>query len=291
MFVSISFFRSDRAFRLKRFDSFVVFKALEESADALGGSFSYEDVASALNRAGLTTRRGGSFTARVVRTCLKEIEAAGLIELTACEGGFRLKVVRDPYKGATLFTKTETETETETDGAKEPREDAFEAGLAARSFGVSPTQTETVTETETVAPCININTQEIEINKRAREGRASRKNTKYENTEYGAGDLDDAVSSVDISDDASQELRRALVRVVWEPSLRPDLIDRAVAAVKLGLARASELLGYARRAVEIARKTSKTIWQTFTLDVKRAFNLAGYEWTPTRPGREPAPRV
>ncbi len=253
-------FLKNRAFRLKRRDAIVLFLALENAAgreDVL----SYDGIADALNKAGITTQRGAAFTARVVRSLIGEILDARLASLEVVDGGFRLSIQDDPYKGASLFDFAETDTETVSDTVSETGSDAD------------------------LSSSININTQEIQeinTNKRAREKRYSVSNLSKES-------VGDALGRVDIDDAEGQEIRRSLVSIVWESSLRSELIDRAVAAVKLGYARLSEMIGYARRAALIAKEGRKTIWQSFALDVKRAFDIAGYFWNPTRAGAEPAP--
>ena len=255
MLIDASFLRN-RAFRLKRRDAIVLFLALENAVER-EDVLSYDGIADALNKAGITTQRGAGFTARVVRSLVGEIVDAQLASLEVVDGGFRLRIQDDPYKGASLFdfvcTGTETVSETGSD-----------ADLSSS---------------------ININTQEIQeinTNKRARKKRYSVSNLSKES-------VGDALGRVDIDDAEGQEIRRSLVSIVWEASLRSELIDRAVAAVKLGYARLSEMIGYARRAALIAKEGRKTIWQSFALDVKRAFDSAGFVWNPTRAGAEPAP--
>ncbi|MGN0930728.1 MAG: hypothetical protein ACI4NP_03310 [Thermoguttaceae bacterium] len=82
--------------------------------------------------------------------------------------------------------------------------------------------------------------------------------------------------------------------------LNPELVDRLVAAAVLKLAGFSEAsaLGLCRDAVDErtlfertnGRAGKRKAWQTIGYGVKRAYEAAGYAWTPTRIGNEPAPR-
>ncbi len=275
MLIDPSFLR-DRAFRLKRRDAIVLYLALKNAT--LDSVLSYDSIADALNKVGIETQRGARFTGRVLRALVDEIVKAGLIELDPDEGGgFRIRIVPDPFKGSLL----------------DPPESVFDSD----SVTETETETETAVENETPSSRININTntQEINTNKRAREKNASQNENGNERGAVARRSekplVSCALDRVDFGDAEALSIRRKLVSIVWEASLRSELVDRAVAAIKLGLARASEMIGYARRAAEIARQGRKTIWQSFALDVKRAFDQGGYVWNPTRAGAEPAPRI
>ena len=252
MVIDVSFLR-DRAFRLKRRDAIVLFKALSNAK---------LDSVLSLKKADVATQRGGRFTARVVRGLVAEIVDAGLMELEVVDGGFIIRVPAELYE-RTLFDFA-------------PEADPV-------------TDTETVSESQDVPYSINTNTQEIQINKYARE---ENENGRAQNTDKNPDSkpsVSSACASVDFTDAEVDSMRRKINSIVWEASLRSELLDRAVAAVKLGLARFSEIIGYARRARDVAKQKGIAIWQTFTLDVKRAFDQAGYVWNPTRAGSEPAP--
>jgi len=136
---------------------------------------------------------------------------------------------------------------------------------------------------------ININTQEIEINKRARRKRVA-KNKKYLNTQaVGKRKMNALVASVDLDDPEARRLRRKIACIVWDRNTRAELLDRAVAAVRLGFIRLCELINRARESVDAAKKAGCDVWRKFTLIVKGAFDKAGYVWEPTRPGAEPSP--
>ncbi len=271
MLIDASIFRN-RAFRLKRRDAIVLFLALE-SASGLEEVLSYDALADALNSSGIKTQRGAAFTARVVRSLIGEIVDAGLAALESVDGGFLVRIESDPYNGASLF-------------------DFIGADSGTETRSVTDTVSETVSDAD-LSYSININTQEIQeinTNKRAR-GKRSTVSERISNASSQKESVGSALGRVAIDDAEGKRIRRSIVSIVWESSLRSELVDRAVAAIKLGYARLSEMIGYARRAASIAKEGRKTIWQTFALDVKRAFDTAGFYWNPTRAGAEPAPSL
>lgn len=140
---------------------------------------------------------------------------------------------------------------------------------------------------ETLSSSININTKEPnkEINKTpARAKRGVWKMFRRERATVAT-----AVRSVDLTTSSLRSFRASLSRIIWEPSLRRELLDRACAAVALKLTSDASLFELARRAVDAASKRGRRIWQVFTLDVKALFDAAGFAWVPTEPGGEPEP--
>jgi len=134
---------------------------------------------------------------------------------------------------------------------------------------------------------INNNTQENTNQiKNAREN-AARVGKKYQAPKYER-EIAEVMRDVTF-DEKALELRRRLSAIVWEPSLKSDLLDRAVAAFTLGFKSASELVCLARRAVDRAGKKGASIWSVFCLDVKSAFERMGIGWNPTGERFEAAP--
>ncbi|MDO5749375.1 MAG: hypothetical protein Q4Q42_07045, partial [Planctomycetia bacterium] len=105
---------------------------------------------------------------------------------------------------------------------------------------------------------------------------------------------------VNFQDPKIAAFRAKVVAKIWERELNPELVDRLVAAAVLKLAGFSEAsaLGLCRDAVDErtlfertnGRAGKRKAWQTIGYGVKRVYETAGYAWTPTRIGNEPAPQ-
>lgn len=110
--------------------------------------------------------------------------------------------------------------------------------------------------------------------------------------------LKTAVDQVDFTDPQVARFREAVARSAYEAGMHADLLDRAVAAVRLGYATSAELKNAIAVSKDATRQLEKTngfkgkryIWQTLTLIVKGWFDAQGYQWVPTSFRREPAPK-
>ena len=93
------------------------------------------------------------------------------------------------------------------------------------------------------------------------------------------------------------KLRAAIVRKVWEPGLRSELVDRIVDLVASGAVPVHELKHALRDAVERrdlfnvsnGRFGREKAWHTLGTWCKAVYLRAGRTWTPTAPDLEPAP--
>lgn len=280
---------------LKSRDAALVYFWLREKTGGVGRleGTSLERIATGLTVDKLTTSRGANFTAAVVRSKLKELETVGVVDREDADGAtFNLYVYNpiplpmgdeiapepepepvDLYDGRTLFDfhyENENENENEIEKEKEPR--------------------------------IN---REILINKKIN-------NPKGEDQEEpepqpsttpepksDAPTPDDAVSRIDWRREDVQRLRDELTAIVWEPDINPAIIDRLTATCVLGVAGVDR-----RRVFRIARDAARQrelyvasdgragkshAWKALGYSVKRVYDAAGYAWTPTKPGIEPAP--
>lgn len=94
-------------------------------------------------------------------------------------------------------------------------------------------------------------------------------------------------------------IRNDVARLIWERSLRPDLIDRIVAGIVLQIpgvtlldlksvnrAAENETINYEKSSGRFGKMSR---WRTITLWIKSAYESAGWHWFPTRQGYEPKP--
>lgn len=247
------------------------------------GTTTFETLASRLNAAGLKTSRGALFTAAVVRARLNELEGVSAIIRDAVDAGAFILYVYEP-KEEPAADPTECE----------PPVDYY-AGKSLFDFHF-----ENENENENQNEKTKSHKEEYiyqEINKQInnREGEAR----KAENVE-ALPTVEEATSRVDWADQDVQRLRSELARIVWEPEINPGLIDRLAAAGALGIAGADRrrCMRIARDAVNERDRYERTegragkshIWKALGYSVKKLYDAAGYEWTPTRPGVEPEPR-
>lgn len=107
---------------------------------------------------------------------------------------------------------------------------------------------------------------------------------------------DDVRKHVDFSNEDVAKYRRSVSKALWCPTLNADLIDRivGVAVLHLGGMGTKTLSGVIRKAIEESEKTRSAsfrpfepAWRFITPQIKRYYEGAGWEWTPTRNIQEP----
>lgn len=240
-----------------------------------------------INADGLRTSRESRFTARVIRERLQELEGAGLVERV--------------YDGAEFDVYIYNP---EIAGGDDPDHD--ENGNENRNrYGNGTGQRVRARNKEYI---YKINKQ---INNQ--EGNTMRETTWQDlqeepiqideppqDQEQPQGPTpEEALRKINFSDEKVARFRADIVKRIWEPDINPELIDRLVGAAILKLANfnvkaAFNLCRAAQDSRGLYDRTDgragkKHLWQTLGYSIKRIYEAAGYVWTPTRIGNEPAP--
>ncbi len=105
---------------------------------------------------------------------------------------------------------------------------------------------------------------------------------------------------VDFAAPETVALRAEVVKIVWERGVRPDLVDRLTAAIRLrlpGLTRLDDLRAIDREARDAVALYDRSKgfagrakrWQTTNLALRAIYEAAGCEYPSTRRGYEPTP--
>ncbi len=273
---------------VKKLDAAMIFVFLYESLGDLPGTVegtSFEKTAVALNAAGLTTGRGGAFTAAIVRSNLKYLEELGLIErfgvgssvfdLRLKESFARLEPrpapTVDVYGGKTLFDGVENDYENENENRSERR-------------GAKEEYINTKTNKQTNEPksFVSKNGDE-QLDPQA--------------TSAPVATVNEVVSRFDFSQDVPRRFRAVILKDLYDVGLRADLVDRAMVAVWKRYATIDDLKAALRVAKDEVRvrettngfKGRRFIWETFAPIVKSWYDSAGIVWTPTSPRLERRP--
>jgi hypothetical protein len=89
-----------------------------------------------------------------------------------------------------------------------------------------------------------------------------------------------------------KEIRAIAVRRLWDINMRRDLFDRLAAAVVLGVI-SKKVSTNMREAIDMYRKENPafTAFPFLINRLRAAFRASGYNWTPTSPDLEPAPKA
>lgn len=250
---------------------------------------SLDSVAAWINADGLRTSRESRFTARVIRERLNELEEAGLIERVYDGNEFDVYVYNPEIA--------------DIDDADHD-ENGNENGNGNRNRNGNGSRQRARARNKEYIYKINkqINNQE---------GKNMREYT-WEDLQEKPIQIDeptqcqtqeptpeDALRRINLSDEKIAKFRADVVKKIWEPDINPELIDRLVCAAVLKLANFNVKAAFnlCRAALDSrslydrtdGRAGKKHLWQTIGYSVKRIYEAAGYVWTPTRIGNEPAP--
>lgn len=249
-------------------------------------SVSLESIAAGMNGEDLRTSRSASFTARIIRDRVAELEEAGVIERVPSDGDKFDVVVFSTVEPIAPRVKKE----------KPNRQ-------TPSSESVPITVTGTVTGTETVTESVNARARIEEINiykNKQINNQGSEGKNNFEVRTDCRRSIDDAIKRVDFSDEKVAAFRAKLVEIIWEEDLNRELVDRLTAAAVLGIGGlndkgAFKLCREAVSAKTLYEKTDgrvgkKRIWQALGYAVKRVYDAEGYEWTSTKIENEPAPK-
>lgn len=89
-----------------------------------------------------------------------------------------------------------------------------------------------------------------------------------------------------------KKIRAIAVRRLWDINMRRDLFDRLAAAVVLGVI-SKKVSTNIREAIDMYRKENPafTAFPFLINRLRAAFRASGYNWTPTSPDLEPAPKA
>jgi len=300
-----------------------LWKMAGEVAGKLADRLSFDYLAFLMGRQGLTTGRGKPFTAAVLRNRFRELEQSGIVDKEdGSDGLFTLTLFAPfpappppkptPPRAYPLFDyfQIQIENENENENGNEIGNEIGNGKENGRDVTSKPVKSGTGVISEPAAPArikppefAQINNIIKQLNKKTKDcfKRTERTGTESVGTgKTGTGKtVGDLVDSVDFADGRVRSLRERIVRLVWEHSVRPDLIDRMTAAAVLNLPGLTlpDIESLNREAEDeqaIREKTNgfrgrKTKWETITLHVKNCLESAGYRWVPCRPGYEPSP--
>ena len=248
-----------------------------------------DSIAAWINADGLRTSRESRFTTRVIRERLQELEGAGLVERVYDGAEFDVYIYNPEIAGG---------------DDPDHDENGNENGNGNRNrYGNGTGQRARARNKEYI---YKINKQ---INNQ--EGKNMREYT-WEDFQEKPIQIDeptqcqtqeptpeDALRRINLSDEKIAKFRADVVKKIWEPDINPELIDRLVCAAVLKLANFNVKAAFnlCRAALDSrslydrtdGRAGKKHLWQTIGYSVKRIYEAAGYVWTPTRIGNEPAP--
>lgn len=106
-------------------------------------------------------------------------------------------------------------------------------------------------------------------------------------------DIDAAVENLKKNNSENfRNARSCAVRKLWDFNMRRDLFDRLAAAVVLGVI-SKKVATQLREAVDHQKKENPafTAFPFIANRLRAAFRASGYNWTPTSPDLEPAPKA
>ena len=106
-------------------------------------------------------------------------------------------------------------------------------------------------------------------------------------------DIDAAVENLKKNNSENfRNARACAVRKLWDFNMRRDLFDRLAAAVVLGVI-SKKVATQLREAVDHQKKENPafTAFPFIANRLRAAFRASGYNWTPTSPDLEPAPKA
>ncbi len=295
--------------RLKTRDAAVLYAYLFESLHSASGETSetsFERLAANMTSAGITTSRGGAFSASVLRSKFAELESFNAVERVATSSGAFRVLVFAPFQTSVPSTVEATVQTTE---PRENREQVSEN--LNRANTLSQNENENGNENEKRVQNFEHNKDNILlINKQKNKARESEKEVNQpqavcavEAVESEAVDArpkaSDVKKLVNFAAPKVAKFRDALVRRVWEREINPELIDRlaALAVLKIGGVTAAQVFGICSEAKESTQRYERTdgrvgrqhMWQTIGYSCKRIYEAAGWLWTPTKIGVEPKP--
>ena len=254
----------------------------------------FEAIAKGMKHSGLKTSRGAAFTARVIRERLGELEGAGLIERDVRGEDFDV-YLRD---AAPIGSEENANSSLDFDD-ENGNENGNENGLHTRARNKENIFKINKQINNHAGKNLLEETKGSEIVAESIE--AFQASSHKESGEKDARPTSESVlQRVNFQDPRIAAFRAKVVAKIWERELNPELVDRLVAAAVLKLAGFNETsaLGLCRDAVDErtlfertnGRAGKRKAWQTIGYGVKRVYETAGYAWTPTRIGNEPAPR-
>lgn len=273
--------------RLKTRDAALLYCYLSTKKSSTSGkvsSVSLEAIAAGMNNEELRTSRASYFTARIIRDRVAELEEAGIIE----------RVQREDDKFDVVVFST-----ADFVAPRGKKEKPICQTSSSESVPITVTGTGTETVTESVNARARIEEINIYKNKQINNQGSEGKNN-FEVRNDCRRSIDDAIKSVDFSEEKIAAFRAKLVDIVWEPDLNRELIDRLTAAAVLGIGGLNDKGAFklCREAADAKRLYEKTdgragkkrIWQSLGYAVKRFYDAEGYEWTSTKIENEPAPK-
>ena len=282
--------------RVKTRDAALLYCWMKKVAPA--GRLSYTNLdalASWVNADGLRTSRESAFTTRVIRERLQELEGAGLIG----------RVYGENYFDVYIYNPEIADIDIEDIDHDENGNGNGNGNGNRYGNGIGTDQRARARNKEYI---YKINKQ---INNQ--EGKTMRETTwkdlqeepiqideATQNQRKPQGPTpEEALRKINFSDEKVARFRADIVKRIWEPDINPELIDRLVGAAVLKLANfnvkaAFNLCRAAQESRSLYDRTDgragkKHLWQTIGYSIKRIYEAAGYVWTPTRIGNEPAP--
>ncbi len=286
--------------KLKTRDAALVYEYLFETLNRDAQKIvktSFDQIATSMTGAGLTTSRGACFTSAVVRAKVRELEELEIVEREQINGAeFSLFLTSETQPSSNAASVRATAPE-QVDGA---REEQVQIGtidepvddVEQRVFSNEPAvpsdsprrvhyhyenENENENEHEKVVEKVALNKENIlnkKINKKVcfcsldqerqgspdvRERRENRESQAPLETDARPS-TDDIRVKIDFSNPKIARFRSEIVRRVWERDVNPDLIDRltALAVLKLGGLNASGVFALCAEARDAAARYERT---------------------------------
>lgn len=271
---------------IKSRDALLLFELLRTSG-SLQHDTTYKSIVALLSIEKLTTARGEAWTTATVRARLRELADAGFVSVTQIPGGARVMIFNTP-RGAENDTPSQNEHPLDNCN-KQPQTPVFTGSGGGADFHQGDQNHRAVN---------NIYYYNNKINKTNKQTKKSRQLFFDFSTKDEKPFTDTLASGRKHPEFAS--IRAWLVKQLWEPGLRSELIDRIAAAIIAdlpGLSRhnVQAIINAAGDAVRYYENTNglrgrKNKRDTVAPYLRQCLAAAGFAWTPTAPDLEPQPQ-
>lgn len=92
-----------------------------------------------------------------------------------------------------------------------------------------------------------------------------------------------------LTNEKRESIRRSIVRRIWEPDLRAELVTRVIWLLDRGYLSTQQLTAIFEKAESEQRENNKPRWQTIGAEIRKIFESSGFVWTQTARTLEPRP--
>ena len=283
--------------KIKSRDAIVLFAHLTAS-----GSRQYDttlaNIAVSLNRENWKTARGVAWSADVVRVRLRELADAGLVEVVSTASGVSVVILTPPDDGGSGENDVGCENDVPPDNCRKLPETPVFTG----SGGCRESYRGGCENDDASARAFNSNNIYYNnINKKINKQTNKKSKQLFFDFPTDAGKPFAEILDAGRNHPDFLSIRSWLVKQLWEPGLRSELIDRIAAAIIAdlpGLSRhnVQAIINTAGDAVLYYENTNglrgrKNKRDTVAPYLRQCLDAAGFAWTPTAPDLEPQPQL